>query len=183
MLVYPLGLLLFFSGYSIFSYAQNGNVTKQECFDFYNHFKDGDLKHTFYMESRISIWEFCFDTTKLLEDSMFTSADIPYILQQIKHPILNYWQPNQIKRATIIDSSELNQIFTDGPESWGKFYERFGNEGYYNLSPPYFSMGRNLCVIYVTHYCGGLCDSGEIYVCKKTGDKWVLIERNLCWIS
>jgi hypothetical protein len=163
-------------------YAQSAKITAQQCYNMYNDL--ARTRDTFYLDSKPTMWQFCLDSVGMSKDSFFIAADIPFILNQIKHPALTEWKPGQIKSATIIPDDELNLIFGSGVEDgWSSFYKKYSLKGFYTYSPPFFSVKGDHCIVYITSNCGGLCGAGEIYYCERRDNKWVVISHKQCWVS
>ena len=167
-------------------HGQNA-ISKEECYDFVNHFH---FEQTYYLlESGITFQGFCWSEEGLpgqkeFEDSFFTDSDKTFIRQQIKRPVVKSWVGKKLKRAAVVESFEISQLFNNGiEEGWADFHKQFNYDGYFQFSPPLFSIKKDRCMFYVSHSCGGLCGSGNIYFCQKKGDKWVVVNTVGCWVS
>lgn len=71
------------------------------------------------------------------------------------------------------------------PESgwWENFYREFPNSsGYIEVSQAVFSPDRDSALIYVGHYCGGLCGSGALYLLQYKSGAWHVSSESGLWV-
>jgi hypothetical protein len=74
-------------------------------------------------------------------------------------------------------AEELKAIFSEGIEGWKSFYQKYPDSGGYNLlSAVGFNSDKTVAVVYIAHWCGGLCGGGEFEVLQKKNDKWQTME-------
>jgi hypothetical protein len=69
------------------------------------------------------------------------------------------------------------------PDGWKAFYDKYpGSVGYVSLSRVGFSMEMNQAVVYVAHWCGGLCGKGKLVLLQKQNGVWKITKEMLLWI-
>jgi hypothetical protein len=84
----------------------------------------------------------------------------------------------------IISQGELDKIFAKGGGNWKEFYRRYPKAGgVWQFSRPGYNSARDETVLYVSHSCGGLCGTGNLYFLVKQNDHWVVKNRLELWIS
>ena len=68
---------------------------------------------------------------------------------------------------------EIEGVFSNGVAGWKSFYEKYPDSGGYNeLSAVGFNSDKTVAVVYVAHFCGGLCGGGGFHVLEKKEGKW-----------
>jgi len=68
---------------------------------------------------------------------------------------------------------EIEGVFSNGVAGWKSFYEKYPDSGGYNeLSGVGFNSDKTVAVVYVAHFCGGLCGGGGFHVLEKKEGKW-----------
>ncbi len=71
---------------------------------------------------------------------------------------------------------EIEGVFSNGVAGWKSFYEKYPDSGGYNeLSAVGFNSDKTVAVVYVAHFCGGLCGGGGFHVLEKKEGKFVVL--------
>jgi len=75
-------------------------------------------------------------------------------------------------------------IFSDlGPEA-GDFQARYPNNvGYFVVSHIGLNLKKNEALLYVDHFCPGLCGGGAYLLLRKANGVWHVIDRHDTWVS
>jgi len=74
---------------------------------------------------------------------------------------------------TLVPRKEIMAFFTKGPESWQGFYRRYPDSGgYIEMSAVGFNASRTRAMVYIAHYCGGLCGGGAHHLLEKVDGSW-----------
>jgi hypothetical protein len=82
----------------------------------------------------------------------------------------------------LVDHGKLEQMFKKG--GWDEFYRTYPNAGgFWDFSHPGYNKAQNEAVLYVGHYCGGLCGTGHLFFLVKDGGQWRVKNRLMLWIS
>ncbi|QGW65540.1 hypothetical protein GOY17_11810 [Lysobacter soli] len=69
-------------------------------------------------------------------------------------------------------------------EWWSDFYRRFPDAaGYVQIAHPVLDDDRNVAVMYVTHWCSGLCASGTLIRLERTPQGWRVAGLQGVWVS
>ena len=64
------------------------------------------------------------------------------------------------------------------------FQTRFPNNfGYFVVSHAGLNLGKTEAILYVDHFCGGLCGSGGYFLMRKLGGVWRVVDQHVTWIS
>jgi hypothetical protein len=64
------------------------------------------------------------------------------------------------------------------------FQTRFpDNFGYFVVSHAGLNLGKTEAILYVDHFCGGLCGSGDYFLMRKLNGVWHVVERHTVWIA
>lgn len=88
------------------------------------------------------------------------------------------------KSYQIVTRAEIDALFKKGHDGWEKFYKKYPNAGgFWEFSRPGFNKDSTEAVLYVGHHCGWLCGTGHLYLVRKDGDKWKVVNRVMLWIS
>jgi hypothetical protein len=97
------------------------------------------------------------------------------------------------KAYDLLKSSQISAAFViehkkKKVRSWAGFRERYPDSGgYIEFSVVGFNRTKDRAVLYMGHYCGGMCGAGNFYFLVKRDEKWeqVKLDGNLgCfWIS
>lgn len=84
----------------------------------------------------------------------------------------------------MISSEHLSKIFKKHGRGWEAFYKEYPKAaGYWDFSRPGFNSSHDEAVLYVGHYCGGLCGTGHLYFLKKENGRWRVESKQMMWIS
>jgi hypothetical protein len=83
----------------------------------------------------------------------------------------------------LAEHDKVNKIFKKG--GWKEFYKQYPNAaGYWDFSHPGYNKAGTEAVLYVGHYCGGLCGTGHLFFLTKDDDgQWRVKNRLMLWIS
>jgi hypothetical protein len=85
---------------------------------------------------------------------------------------------------SLVTRQELDKTFKRGPGGWNRFYKQHPRAaGYWDFSRPGYNPSEDEAVLYVGHYCGGLCGTGHLYLLRKSDGKWRVVGRSMLWIS
>jgi hypothetical protein len=101
------------------------------------------------------------------QNSFFSQMDIEYIFTQ-NRTSEDYDLSNCLRNKDLVT---LETIISNHPL------------GYYNISAPLFSIDKEIVIIRISYYCGGLCGNGGTYVYKKENGIWQLKLTISEWIS
>ncbi|MGA7296434.1 MAG: hypothetical protein WBW92_02840, partial [Rhodanobacteraceae bacterium] len=64
------------------------------------------------------------------------------------------------------------------------FYKRYpATSGFVRVSQSVLTKDRQQALIYVAHYCGGLCGTGTVLLLKRSGSTWRIVKKEMLWIS
>jgi hypothetical protein len=161
-------------------------VTEKECYDFINQWlRENNAINVFCLNYKLDCTERLFSGGQIRDLRLFlTPADILFMQSQIKEPLIKSWDRTRIQFKATVSDRELKQLFkSNNPDDWRKFEKRFHCHKYDDCSQPFFNSDRTLCLIYVTHSCGGLCSSGDWLLMEYKAGKWVKKVSCRCWIS
>ena len=87
-----------------------------------------------------------------------------------------------IPATKVVSSSEIQKIFKGG--WWDDFYKRYpATSGFVRVSQSVLTKDRQQALIYVAHYCGGLCGTGTVLLLKRSGSTWRIVKKEMLWIS
>jgi hypothetical protein len=89
-------------------------------------------------------------------------------------------------KVALVDEKEINEIFRQPglQDSWKTFYQKYPDSGgFIKLSRVGFDVNASQALVYVSHYCGGLCASGTYYLLTKEKGEWKVKKENLIWVS
>jgi len=80
-------------------------------------------------------------------------------------------------RAVFIDPSDLGAKTSD-------FEARFPNNlGYFVVSHLGLNLNKTEALLYVDHFCGGLCGGGDYVLMRKVNGVWNIVDRRGTWVS
>jgi hypothetical protein len=84
-----------------------------------------------------------------------------------------------------LSEAEHDRIFKKkGVAGWEEFYKKYPkSSGYWNFSPVGYDSKEGEALIYVGHYCGGLCGTGHLVLLAKENGRWAVKNRVMLWIS
>ena len=80
-------------------------------------------------------------------------------------------------RAVFVNASDL------GTKTSG-FEARFpSNLGYFVVSHVALNLNKTEALLYVDHFCGGLCGGGEYVLMRKVNGVWHVVDHHGAWVS
>jgi hypothetical protein len=66
----------------------------------------------------------------------------------------------------------------------GDFEARFPNNfGHFVVSHVGLNLNKTEALVYVDHFCGGLCGGGGYILMRKVEGVWHIVDRNVTWVS
>jgi hypothetical protein len=66
----------------------------------------------------------------------------------------------------------------------GDFERRFPSSfGYFAVSQPGLNFSKTEAILYIDHYCGGLCGGGGYILMRKVNGVWRLVDQQSTWVS
>lgn len=89
----------------------------------------------------------------------------------------------KIKYVMVTDK-EIEKIFNRGGGWWEDFYKKCPDSGgFISLSRPGFNAAMDQALVYIGHFCGGLCGTGHYALLEKRDHRWMVVRQNMVWIS
>ena len=80
-------------------------------------------------------------------------------------------------RAVFVNRSDLGTKTSD-------FEARFPNNlGYFVVSHVGLNLNKTEALLYIDHFCGGLCGGGDYVLMRKVNGVWHVVERHMTWVS
>ena len=80
-------------------------------------------------------------------------------------------------RAVFVNPSDLGTKTSD-------FEARFPNNlGYFVVSHVGLNLNKTEALLYVDHFCGGLCGGGEYVLMRKVNGVWHIVDHHGTWVS
>jgi len=80
-------------------------------------------------------------------------------------------------RAVFINRSDLGT-------KPNEFEARFPNNfGFFVVSNVGLNLKKTGALLYVDHFCGGLCGSGDYFLIRKVNGAWHIVDRHRTWVS
>jgi len=80
-------------------------------------------------------------------------------------------------RAVFVNRSDLGTKTSD-------FEARFPNNlGYFVVSHVGLNLNGTEALLYIDHFCGGLCGGGDYVLMRKVNGVWHVVERHMTWVS
>jgi hypothetical protein len=80
-------------------------------------------------------------------------------------------------RAAFVNASELGTKPND-------FEARFPNNlGFFVVSRVGLNLNETEALLYVEHFCGGLCGGGEYVLLRKVDGEWHVVDHHGTWVS
>jgi hypothetical protein len=80
-------------------------------------------------------------------------------------------------RAVFVNPSELGNKPTD-------FEARFPNNlGYFIVSPVGLNLSKSEALLYIDHFCSGLCGGGTYVLMRKANGVWHVVDQYGTWVS
>lgn len=178
-------LLPFALKQNIYGQTFSKDISVKEYYDFFNSFVNTDSVQQFNLESDPDFSNILKDTAEIFSDTtLFSPADIDFLKYQLKHRQIFKWQSDKIAGARIISSKKIKKFFKHGiDKGWIAFNKKYKN-GFATFSIPLFTVDKNICIVYKSGRCGGLCGHGGTNVYKKVNGKWTFIQSiGNVWIS
>ena len=81
-------------------------------------------------------------------------------------------------RAVFVNPSDL--VATKASD----FEARFPNNlGYFVISHVGLNLDKTEALVYVDHFCGGLCGSGDYVLMRKVGGVWHVVDQHNTWVA
>jgi len=78
-------------------------------------------------------------------------------------------------RAVFVNPSDLGT---------SDFEARFPNSfGFFVVSHVGLNLNKTEALLYVDHFCGGLCGGGDYVLMRKVNGVWHIVERHMTWVS
>ncbi len=100
------------------------------------------------------------------------------LANQESHPLAL----NGVPGTRVVPTSVIENLFKTG--WWDTFYETYPDTaGYAQITRPVLTPDRRLALIFVSHHCDGLCGTGFLHLVARSGDRWIVIESEMLWIS
>ncbi len=88
------------------------------------------------------------------------------------------------KSHALLNQDVLDKTFKKGQDGWAKFYKLYPKAaGYWTFSRPGYNATGDEALLYVGHHCGWLCGTGHLYLLQKQSGDWVVVNRQMLWIS
>jgi hypothetical protein len=88
------------------------------------------------------------------------------------------------KSYSLLNQNVLDTAFKKGHDGWDKFYKLYPKAaGYWTFSRPGYNATGDEALLYVGHHCGWLCGTGHLYLLRKQASDWVVVNRQMLWIS
>ena len=73
----------------------------------------------------------------------------------------------------VVTQKDLLAFFGKQGGNWPAFYQRYPDSGgYVEVSAVGFNPSKTRAMVYVSHYCGGLCGGGSYHLLEKSGGAW-----------
>jgi len=179
-------ILLFFLGTNLRAQSfDTSTISRKEIRSFFSDIVPLINTHPGYLLSDKPLDDYKIFIEKILpKDSSFSKDDIDFIKLQHSQSNLINWDSTLIDSVTILKDVSIERIFNSQElkKNWLAFYKKFGGR-YHQLSIPLFSKDKNICILFLNHYCGSLCGQGEIRIFKKSVTGWTLHKRIKRWVS
>jgi hypothetical protein len=65
-----------------------------------------------------------------------------------------------------------------------EFQTRFPNNfGYFVVSHAGLNLSKTEAILYVDHFCGGLCGGGGYFLMQKINGVWRVVDEHVTWVS
>jgi hypothetical protein len=80
-------------------------------------------------------------------------------------------------RAVFVNRSDLVTKKSDPDASFPN------NLGYFVVSHVGLNLEKTEALVYVDHFCGGLCGEGEYVLMRKVNGVWQIVDRNVTWVA
>ena len=118
------------------------------------------------------------------KDTLLAQTDVDFIIKQVTQRKNTKWSNTVIDSAVLIRAEDIDSIFQSFKvdSGWKIFRKTYGGD-FYRMSFPYFSQDKQTCIIYIGHYCGGLCGEGGLKIFRRQNNTWRLIRTIGRWVS
>jgi len=119
-------------------------------------------------------------------DSLFSSEDVKFIIEQNKTSKHFLLKKELLKNVRLIpnDTIESFRKRENGENTfWEKYTKKYGDEGFYSISKPLFSLDYKTVIISYGFHCGGLCGGGSTIILRKINEKWEYKAELQNWVS
>lgn len=83
-------------------------------------------------------------------------------------------------RAQFFLISRKEVAGTNGKNFEARFPHNFG---YFVISLPGLNLGKTEAILYVDHFCGGLCGGGGYFLMRKVSGIWHVVDQHITWTS
>ena len=84
----------------------------------------------------------------------------------------------------MVSRDEIESLFKKGQDGWDKCYKKYPNAGgFWEFSRPGLNDNGDEALMYVGHHCGWLCGTGHLFLVRKQGETWKVVNRLMLWIS
>jgi hypothetical protein len=85
-------------------------------------------------------------------------------------------------KHVLISEEGIKQAIKDA--GWKSFYEKYpASGGLVGFSRVGFNAATNQALVYLEHWCGGLCGSGNYVLLRKEGEGWKVVSVSRAWNS
>lgn len=87
-----------------------------------------------------------------------------------------------LPRVRVVEAAQIRQLLNDG--FWRAFYARYPHTaGWAEASMPVLTPDRSHALVYMAHYCDGLCGTGTLLYLELTPTGWTVAKQEMLWIS
>lgn len=88
----------------------------------------------------------------------------------------------------LVNKDSIKAMFAEKDiDGWKNFYKKYPDSGgYISMSAVAFNADRTIAMVYMDHWCGGLCGAGGYHFLQKTDGKWTEFPwqgMSCSWIS
>lgn len=112
--------------------------------------------------------------------SLLTKTDIEFIFEQYEQRETFYFK-DSFAGYTVINVDSLKQL--DTAAFWSSYYSKYGQQGFFAISLPLFSLDKQTAIVNLAFCCGLKCAYGNLKVYKKLGGKWKAVLSINDWMS
>ncbi len=82
--------------------------------------------------------------------------------------------------SAVLSNSELDHM------TRSDFLQRFPDDhcwDRFSISQPGFNFSKTEAILYVNHFCGGLCGGGSYILMRKVNGVWHIVDQHGTWVS
>lgn len=119
-----------------------------------------------------SINNTAFNLPQWVKSRYFTAKDSSYLFFQ-----------NGINKQYTINSSLQNRLETTSISVQNAKHKSGLSVAFYDITIPIFSTDGKFAYVEVTFACSGLCGSAFGIMLKRVKGKWIIVDKELLWIS